>query len=95
MPAYFVVDIEVHDRAGMREYLERVPGTLAKYGGRYLVRGGQFEVVEGDWQPSRVVMLEFPNMEQAKRWYDCEEYREMKAARLKAARTKIVLVEGV
>lgn len=53
MPAYFVVDIDVHDRAGMREYLERVPGTLAKYGGRYLVRGGQFEVVEGDWQPSR------------------------------------------
>jgi uncharacterized protein (DUF1330 family) len=51
----------------MREYLERVPGTLTKYGGRYIVRGGQFEVVEGDWQPTRVVMLEFPNMEQAKR----------------------------
>jgi uncharacterized protein (DUF1330 family) len=79
----------------MREYLERVPGTLTKYGGRYLVRGGQFEVVEGDWQPSRVVMLEFPSMEQAKRWYDCEEYQEMKTARLKAARTNIVLVEGV
>jgi uncharacterized protein (DUF1330 family) len=95
MPAYFVLDIDVHDRAGMREYLERVPGTLTKYGGRYLVRGGQFEVVEGDWQPSRVVMLEFPSMEQAKRWYDWEEYQEMKTARLKAARTNIVLVEGV
>jgi uncharacterized protein (DUF1330 family) len=48
MPAYFIVDVDVHNPAGMREYLERVPGTLTKYGGRYIVRGGQFEVVEGD-----------------------------------------------
>ena len=95
MPAYFIVDIDVQNPAGMREYTERVPSTLTKYGGRYLVRGGTFEVVEGDWQPSRVVMLEFPNMEQAKRWYDGEEYKDMKAARLKAARTNIVLVDGV
>jgi len=95
MPAYFIVDVDVHNPAGMREYLERVPGTLTKYGGRYIVRGGQFEVMEGDWQPARVVVLEFPNMEQAKRWYGCEEYEEMKAAMLKAAKTNIVLVEGV
>jgi uncharacterized protein (DUF1330 family) len=95
MLAYFIVDLDVHDRVGMREYLERVPGTLTKYGGRYIVRGGQFEVVEGNWQPTRVVMMEFPSMEQAKLWYDCEEYKEMKAARVKAARTNIVLVEGV
>jgi uncharacterized protein (DUF1330 family) len=95
MPAYFVLDIDVHDRAGMREYLERAPGTVARYGGRYIVRGGQFEVVEGDWQPSRMVMLEFPDMEQAKRWYGCEEYQEIRVGRLKAARTNIVLVEGV
>jgi uncharacterized protein (DUF1330 family) len=95
MAAYFIVDVDVHNPAGMREYLERVPGTLAQYGGRYIVRGGQFEVVEGDWQPSRVVMLEFPTMEQAKRWYHCEEYKEMKEARFKAAKTNIVLVEGM
>lgn len=95
MPAYFIVDIDVHDPAGMRQYLERVPGTLTNYGGRYIVRGGPFEVVEGDWQPTRVVMLEFPNLQEAKRWYDSEEYKDMKAARLKAARTNIVLVEGV
>jgi uncharacterized protein (DUF1330 family) len=95
MPAYFILDLDVHNPAGMREYLERVPGTMTKYGGRYIVRGGQFEVVEGDWQPARVVMLEFPSMEQAKRWYGCEEYGEMKAARLKAAKTSMVLVEGV
>jgi len=95
MPAYCIIDVDVHNPAGMREYLERVPGTLTEYGGRYIVRGGQFEVVEGNWQPARVVILEFPNMDQAKRWYDCGEYKEMKAARLKAARTNIVLVEGV
>jgi uncharacterized protein (DUF1330 family) len=95
MAAYFIVDLDVHNPAGMREYLERVPGTLAEYGGRYIVRGGQFEIVEGDWQPSRVVMLEFPNMTQAKLWYDCGEYKDMKAARWEAARTNMVLVEGV
>lgn len=95
MSAYFIVDIDVHNPAGMREYLERVPATLTKYGGRYIVRGGEFEVVEGDWQPTRVVMLEFPNMEQAKRWYQCEEYKEMKETRWKAARTNVVLVEGM
>jgi uncharacterized protein (DUF1330 family) len=71
MAAYFIADVNVHDPAGMREYLERVPGTLANYGGRYIVRGGKFEIVEGNWQPSRVVMLDFQNMEQAKRWYAC------------------------
>jgi uncharacterized protein (DUF1330 family) len=95
MAAYFIADIDVHDPAGMREYLETVPGTLAKYGGRYVVRGGKFEVVEGNWQPTRVVMLEFPSMEQARNWYDCAEYSDMKAARLNSARTDMVLVEGV
>jgi uncharacterized protein (DUF1330 family) len=95
MAAYFIVDIDVHDPAGMREYLETVPAALTKYGGRYIVRGGKFEVVEGNWQPTRVVMMEFPTMEQAKKWYDCEEYKNMKAARQASARTDIVLVEGV
>src|SRR5437016_3715452 len=58
MAAYFIVDVNVHDPAGMREYLERVPATLTKYGGRYIVRGGRFEIVEGNWQPSRAVMLD-------------------------------------
>jgi len=95
MAAYFIFDIDVHDPAGMRAYLESVPGTLTKYGGRYIVRGGKFEVVEGNWQPTRVVMLEFPSTEQAKNWYHCEEYKDIKAARHKSARTDIVLVEGV
>ncbi len=95
MAAYLVVDLEIVDQTGFEEYRKQVPQTIAKYGGRYLVRGGTTEVLEGDWRPKRVVVLEFPSVEQAKRWYECEEYRAPKALRLKTARTKLVLVEGV
>ena len=94
MPAYVIVDIEVTDPAGFEEYRKQVPATVQKYGGRFLVRGGAMEVVEGDWRPKRVVVLEFPSMEQAKRWYDSEEYRAPKAVRLKTSRGRIILVEG-
>jgi uncharacterized protein (DUF1330 family) len=95
MPAYIIVDLTVTDLPTMEEYRKLVPPTLAKYGGRYLVRGGAHHTVEGDWKPNRLVILEFPSMEQAKRWYDCEEYREPKAMRLRAGRTNLVMVEGV
>ncbi|MGH7392477.1 MAG: DUF1330 domain-containing protein [Candidatus Rokuibacteriota bacterium] len=94
MPAYIIVDIEVTDPAAFEEYRKQVPATVQKYGGRFLVRGGAMEVVEGDWRPKRVVVLEFPSMEQAKRWYDSEEYRAPKALRLKTSRGRIILVEG-
>ena len=95
MPAYFIADLDVTDPAGFEEYRKLVPGTVQKYGGRFLVRGGAVETLEGDWQPKRVVVLEFPSLEQAKRWYDSEEYRRPKALRFKTARTNLVLVEGV
>ncbi len=95
MPAYFIVDLEVTDPVGIEEYRKQVPATIAKYGGRYLVRGGKHETLEGDWHPRRVIVLEFPSVEQAKRWYDCEEYRGPKALRFKTARTNLILVEGV
>jgi uncharacterized protein (DUF1330 family) len=95
MSAYFIVDLEVTDPVGIEEYRKQVPATIAKYGGRYLVRGGKHETLEGDWHPRRVIVLEFPSVEQAKRWYDCEEYRGPKALRFKTARTNLVLVEGV
>jgi uncharacterized protein (DUF1330 family) len=85
MPAYFFVDIrEIRDAAKMDEYRSRVAPTVEKFGGRYLVRGGPFEVVEGAYQPVRLAMLEFPSMDQARRWYDSEEYRELKRLRLSA-----------
>jgi uncharacterized protein (DUF1330 family) len=95
MSAYFIVDLEVTDPVGIEEYRKQVPTTIAKYGGRYLVRGGKHETLEGDWHPRRVIVLEFPSVEQAKRWYDCEEYRGPKALRFKTARTNLILVEGV
>jgi uncharacterized protein (DUF1330 family) len=94
MPAYFIVDVNVQDPAGFEEYRKRVPATIEKYGGKFLVRGGKFEKLEGNWEPTRVVLLEFPSLEQAKRWYDSEEYREPKALRFKTARTNLLLVEG-
>jgi uncharacterized protein (DUF1330 family) len=95
VPAYVVVDVTVTDQALMEEYRKQVPATLAKYGGRFLVRGGAHQTVEGDWKPNRLVILEFPSMAQAQRWYDSEEYREPKAMRLKAGRANFVMVEGV
>jgi uncharacterized protein (DUF1330 family) len=95
MAAYIVVDIDVHDAPGLEEYRRQVPATVTKFGGRFLVRGGPFQVLEGGWQPKRMVLLEFPSVEQARRWYDSEEYRPLKAMRLKASTANLVLVDGV
>ena len=95
MPAYFIVDLDVTDPARFEEYRQLVPATVQQYGGRFLVRGGAVEALEGDWQPKRVVVTEFPSLEQARRWYNSEEYRDLKALRFKTARSKVILVEGV
>jgi uncharacterized protein (DUF1330 family) len=95
MSAYLIVDIDVRDAASLDEYRKQVPATLTKYGGRFMVRGGRFEKLEGNWQPKRLVLLEFPGVEQAKRWYDSEEYRPLKTMRLKASNSNLILVEGV
>jgi uncharacterized protein (DUF1330 family) len=95
MPAYLIAEIDVTDPAGFEEYRQLVPATIQQYGGRFIVRGGAVEALEGDWQPKRVVITEFPSLEQARRWYNSEEYREPKALRFKTARSKVILVEGV
>ena len=81
MPAYLIADIDVTDPAGFEEYRQLVPTTLQQYGGRFLVRGGAVEALEGDWQPKRVVITAFPSLEQARRWYNSEAYRAPKALR--------------
>ena len=95
MAAYVVVDIEVTDPVAFEEYRKGVPATIAKYGGRYLVRGGKAETLEGGWDPKRLVILEFPSTEAVKRWYTSEEYKPLLAQRLKASKGSLVLVEGV
>jgi uncharacterized protein (DUF1330 family) len=93
--AYVIVDLIVTDQPLMDEYRKRLPATLAAYGGKFLVRGGAHETIEGDWKPNRLVVVEFPSLEQAKRWYHSEEYREPLAMRLRAGRANLIMVEGV
>ena len=96
MSAYCVVDIViVKDPAKMQEYRSKVGPVMAKFGGKVLVGGGKFDVVEGNWRPTHPVIIEFPSLEQAHRWYDSEEYRELKALRLAAADGSFVFMDGV
>lgn len=94
MAGYVVAEVEVTDSATYEEYRKLVPATVAKYGGKFLVRGGAVERKEGGWEPKRLVVLEFPSLEQARTWYHSPEYAPALALRLKAARSKVLLVEG-
>ena len=94
MTAYVIADIDIHDQDAYREYSALVPDTLRPYGGRFLVRGGAFETLEGDWRPRRVVVLEFPSAQHARRWYGSQEYAAPLAMRHRASAGKLVLVEG-
>ena len=94
MAAYVVAEVEVTDPVVYEEYRKLVPSTIAKYGGKYLVRGGAVDVKEGGWQPKRLVVLEFASMDQARTWYHSPEYAPALALRAKAARSKVLLVEG-
>jgi uncharacterized protein (DUF1330 family) len=95
MPAYVVADIEIVDHEAFADYRERVPAVIAAYGGRYLVRGGASEVVEGDWRPHRLVIVEFPTLASLKTFLDSPEYRPLRALRERATRTNMVVFEGV
>lgn len=95
MAAYAIADVEVTDPAVFEEYRGRVGDTIAKYGGRFVVRGGNSEVVEGNWSPKRLVVLEFPSMERLKAWYHSPEYAPLKRLRFRSAHTNVVLVQGV
>ena len=95
MSALIIVEVEVLDKARYETYKEMVPPSLAAYGGKFLVRGGQVETLEGEWSPKRLVVVEFPSMSQAKAWWESEEYSEAKALRQATAHTKMILAEGI
>ncbi len=95
MAAYFIGDIVVTDPEGIKEYQRRVSASLELYGGKFLVRGGTFEVLEGDWHPHRLILLEFESVEQAKRWYNSAEYAAVIGIRHRTANTDFVLVQGL
>lgn len=94
MAAYVIVEVEVTDPATYEEYKKLTPATIAAYNGKFIVRGGQYETLEGDWTPNRMVMLEFPSVERAKEWWNSPEYTEAKAIRHRAANTKMIVLEG-
>ena len=94
MSAYLIVDIEVIDQGPYDDYRAQVPELVAKHGGKHLVRGGSFEILEGDWAPHRLVLLEFPTIEAAKGFYDSEDYRPLRDIRLNATNSNMVMVEG-
>ncbi len=94
MAAYLVANIDVLDPEEYKNYVAKVPPTIAKFGGKYLVRGGKAIHLEGAEVPHRLVILEFADLDTAKRWYDSPEYQEILPLRLRASRSHTMLVEG-
>jgi len=90
MPAYVIVD-----PVGYEEYKNLAAATVEKYGGKYIVRGGRTEVLEGDWNPKRIVVLQFDSIDRAKQWLNSEEYREPRKMRHHTAKTNMIVVEGL
>lgn len=95
MACYLVADMHISDPALFREFVEAVPATVEKYGGRYLVRGGRFEVAQGDWTPDRVVVIECGSMDQAKAWYASPEFEGPKQTLARSSNSNFIFVEGV
>ena len=95
MSAFVIVDVTINDPSLYEEYKKLTPATIAAYDGRFVVRGGATETLEGDWNPGRVVVLEFPSVERAKEWWSSEVYTEAKEIRQRSAETKMLVVEGL
>ena len=94
MPAYVIVETDVTDPEQYEQYKAASPAAIAAGGGRFLVRGGELAVLEGEWQPSRIVVLEFEDLEAAKRWYESQAYQEAKKLREGAASFRAIAVQG-
>ena len=94
MAAYLIADVDVTDPDLYEVYKKDLPATLEPYGARYVVRGGAMEVLEGDWNPTRVVVIEFPDMARLKAWYRSPAYRPLIALRQRSARARLLAIEG-
>jgi uncharacterized protein (DUF1330 family) len=95
MTAYMIFDIEVTDPEGYKEYVKLAPESIKLYDGKYIVRGGQYEIVEGNWQAKRIVVLEFASIKQGKAWLNSPEYASARALRHLYAKTNSIIVEGM
>ena len=95
MAAYVIVNIEIQDPTRYEEYKPKAHATVQAFGGRYIVRGGQVDVLEGRWTPRRVVVLEFPDRRAAHDWWNSSEYEDAKTIRQSCAYTEMIVVDGV
>ena len=95
MAYYFVIDLNIHDPEGYEEYKEKVEPLIKKFGGRYLVRGGEFTTIGDGWKPTRIVMLEFPDKETSMAFFTSEEYAPVAKIRERCATTNGFGVEGI
>ena len=94
MKAYVIVEVSIVDKIIYEEYKKLTPAAIAAFGGKFIVRGGRTETLEGDWQPERMVVVEFPSVEKAREWWHSDQYSEAKAIRQQSAHTKMLIVEG-
>lgn len=95
MPAYIIVDVKILDRDRYDDYKKLTPASLLPFEGKFIVRGAPAETLEGDWQPGRMVVLQFPSLQQAKAWWSSDLYAPAKALRQANAITRMIMVEGV
>jgi uncharacterized protein (DUF1330 family) len=95
MPAYVLANVTVKEPVRYEEYRRLVTPTLAAYGGRFIVRGGKIEILEGGWRPGRLVIIEFPSAERARAWWNSPEYSEAKLIRQATSEGTLLIVEGV
>ncbi len=94
MPAYIIVELLITDKEGYGEYKRLAPTSISSYDGKYIIRGGRTESLEGNWNPERIAVLEFPTFERAKEWYASEMYKKARSIRQQTAITKMILIEG-
>ena len=95
MSAFVLVEIDIHDMELYESYTLLTPATIAAYKGKFVVRGGEATVLEGDWKPQRIVILEFPSVEKANDWWHSQAYEKARKIRQKAATTKMIVLKGV
>ena len=95
MPAYAILDLKIFDKEKLQEYKNVAPEIIKKYRGKIIVRGGETNTVEGNWNPKRVVIIEFPTFEIANDWWNSEEYKKATELRKKGAETNVIIIDGI
>lgn len=95
MAAYVIADVHITNPDAYAEYVRQTPATIAQFGGRFVMRGGRAEDLEGDWHPDRIVVVEFSSFEQAKNWYRSPGYSALIPIRQRNSRSRLIVVDGV